>query len=93
MPRPRNAPRHRRNPAAPRRFRELLARPGIIRSLGAHDGFSALIMEQAGFHMVFLDGFGASASPLGLPDLNFLTMSQFQNPKAIEICLNVSGPF
>ena len=64
------------NPAAPRRFRELLARPGIIRSLGAHDVFSALIMEQAGFDMVFLGGFGASASLLGLPDLNFLTMTE-----------------
>jgi len=61
---------------APRRFRELLARPGIIRSLGAHDVFSALIMEQAGFEMVFLGGFGASASLLGLPDLNFLTMTE-----------------
>ncbi len=59
-----------------RRFRELLARPGIIRSLGAHDVFSALIMEQAGFQMVFLGGFGASASLLGLPDLNFLTMTE-----------------
>lgn len=59
-----------------RRFRELLARPGIIRSLGAHDVFSALILEQAGFEMVFLGGFGASASLLGLPDLNFLTMTE-----------------
>ncbi len=64
------------NSPAPRRFRELLARPGIIRSLGAHDVFSALIMEQAGFDMVFLGGFGASASLLGLPDLNFLTMTE-----------------
>ena len=62
--------------ATPRRFRELLARPGIIRSLGAHDVFSALLMEQAGLEMVFLGGFGASASLLGLPDLNFLTMTE-----------------
>ncbi len=53
-------------------MRELLARPGIIRSLGAHDVFSALIIEQAGFETVFLGGFGASASLFGLPDLNFL---------------------
>ena len=33
-------------------------------------------MEQAGFDMVFLGGFGASASLLGLPDLNFLTMTE-----------------
>lgn len=64
------------SPSPTRRFRELLARPGIIRSLGAHDVFSALVMEQAGFEMVFLGGFGASASMLGLPDLNFLTMTE-----------------
>ncbi|HEX4200317.1 MAG TPA: hypothetical protein VHY59_02280, partial [Chthoniobacterales bacterium] len=45
----------------------------IIRSLGAHDVFTALIVEQAGFETVFIGGFGTSASTLGLPDLNFLT--------------------
>src|SRR5438876_3983303 len=60
----------------PKRLRELLAQPGIIRSLGAHDVFSALIVEQAGFETVFIGGFGTSASMLGLPDLNFLTMSE-----------------
>jgi methylisocitrate lyase len=57
-------------------FRELLAKPGIIRSLGAHDAFTALIVEQAGFETVFIGGFGTSASMLGLPDLNFLTMTE-----------------
>jgi 2-methylisocitrate lyase-like PEP mutase family enzyme len=58
------------------RLRQLLAKPGIIRSLGAHDVFTALIVEQAGFESVFIGGFGTSASMLGLPDLNFLTMSE-----------------
>lgn len=60
----------------PQRLRELLAKPGIIPSLGAHDVFTALIMEQAGLPMVFLGGFGASASMLGLPDLNLITMTE-----------------
>jgi 2-methylisocitrate lyase-like PEP mutase family enzyme len=59
-----------------KRLRELLAKPGIIRSLGAHDVFTALIVEQAGFESVFIGGFGTSASTLGLPDLNFLTMTE-----------------
>ncbi len=63
-------------PDGPRRLRELLQRPGIIRSLGAHDVFTGLIVEQAGFETVFLGGFGASASMLGLPDLNLLTMTE-----------------
>jgi 2-methylisocitrate lyase-like PEP mutase family enzyme len=60
----------------PKRIRELLTRPGIVRSLGAHDVFTALIVEQAGYETVFIGGFGTSASMLGLPDLNFLTMSE-----------------
>src|SRR5881394_4604060 len=60
----------------PKRIRQLLAQPGIVRSLGAHDVFTALIVEQAGFETVFIGGFGTSASMLGLPDLNFLTMTE-----------------
>src|SRR3989442_10710708 len=60
----------------PERLRKLLAGPGIIRSLGAHDVFTALVVEQAGFETVFIGGFGTSASMLGLPDLNFLTMTE-----------------
>ena len=64
------------NSSTPARFRELLEQPGIIRSLGAHDVFTALIVEQAGFETVFIGGFSTSASQLGLPDLNFLTMTE-----------------
>ena len=39
--------------SGPKRLRELLKQPGIIRSLGAHDVFTALIVEQAGFETVF----------------------------------------
>src|SRR3954453_11330740 len=59
-----------------RRFRELLARPGVIRSLGAHDVFTALLVEQAGLETVFLGGFGASPRLLGLPDVGFLTLTE-----------------
>src|SRR5215831_4649331 len=65
-----------RTKTGPRRIRELLNKPGIIRSLGAHDVFTALMVEQAGFETVFIGGFGTSASLLGLPDLNFLTMTE-----------------
>ncbi len=59
-----------------RHLRELLEQPGIVRSLGAHDVFTALIVEEMGFETVFVGGFGTSASLLGLPDLNFLTMME-----------------
>src|SRR4030088_2010503 len=59
-----------------RRLRELLAAPGIIRSLGAHDVFTARLIELAGLETVFLGGFGASASLLGLPDVGLMTLTE-----------------
>ena len=59
-----------------KRLRELLRRPGIIRSMGAHDVLTAVLMEKAGFEMAFIGGFGTSASLYGLPDLNFLGMTE-----------------
>ena len=57
-------------------LRQLMQRPGIIRSLGAHDVLTAVLIEQAGFETVFIGGFGTSASLYGLPDLNFLGMQE-----------------
>src|SRR3990172_7973619 len=59
-----------------RMLRTLLEKPGIIRTLGAHDVLTALLIEQAGFDSVFIGGFGTSASLYGLPDLNLLGMTE-----------------
>lgn len=59
-----------------RQLRELLVQPGIVRSLAPHDVFSARIMEQAGIELLFLGGFGASASLLGLPDVGLITQTE-----------------
>jgi 2-methylisocitrate lyase-like PEP mutase family enzyme len=59
-----------------RRLRDLLSKPGAIRSLGAHDVFTARLVEAAGLETVFLGGFGTSASLLGLPDVGFLTLTE-----------------
>jgi 2-methylisocitrate lyase-like PEP mutase family enzyme len=59
-----------------RRLRELLEQPRIIRSLGAHDVFTARLIEAAGLETVFIGGFGTSASLLGLPDVGFLTLTE-----------------
>jgi 2-methylisocitrate lyase-like PEP mutase family enzyme len=59
-----------------RRLRELLSKPGAIRSLGAHDVFTARLIESAGLETVFIGGFGTSASLLGLPDVGFLTLTE-----------------
>src|SRR2546421_8117676 len=58
------------------RLRELLQQPGVIRSLGAHDVFTARLIEAAGLETVFLGGFGTSASLLGLPDVGLITLTE-----------------
>src|SRR5437879_7578502 len=57
-------------------LRKLLNGPGVIRSLGAHDVFTARLIEAGGLETVFLGGFGTSASLLGLPDVGFLTLTE-----------------
>jgi 2-methylisocitrate lyase-like PEP mutase family enzyme len=61
---------------ATRRLRELLQTPGVIRSLGAHDVFTARMIEAAGLETVFIGGFGTAASQLGLPDVGLLTLTE-----------------
>src|SRR5438094_9484601 len=63
-------------PTTTTRLRQLLNSPDIIRSLGAHDVFSARLIEAAGLEAVFIGGFGTSASLLGLPDVGFLTLTE-----------------
>src|SRR4030088_42231 len=74
-----------------RRLRELLAAPGIIRSLGAHDVFTARLIEAAGLETVFLGGFGTSASLLGLPDVGFITLIEMADAVR-RMALRVSIP-
>src|SRR5436190_4649204 len=58
------------------RLRQLLREPGVVRSLGAHDVFTARLIETAGLETIFLGGFGATASLLGLPDVGLMTMTE-----------------
>lgn len=60
----------------PRALRRLLKRKGIVRSLGVHDVFTALVAQDAGVEALFLGGFGASASLLGEPDIGLITLTE-----------------
>ena len=71
-------------------FRELLKRPGIIRSLGAHDVFTARLVEAAGLETVFIGGFGTSASMLGLPDVGYLTLTEMTDAFKIGFLLYIA---
>lgn len=57
------------------RFRDLLARPGIFRLPGAHNGMAALQARAAGFEGLYLSGAAMTAS-MGLPDLGIITMDE-----------------
>ena len=59
-----------------RQLRELLARPGLLKALAPHDVFTARLLEQAGFELLFLGGFGVSASQFGWPDVGLVTLSE-----------------
>jgi len=49
------------------RLRQMLDQPGLIVAPGAYDGFSARLIEAAGFRCVYMTGAGTAASHLGQP--------------------------
>lgn len=57
------------------RFRAALARPGILRLPGAHNGQAALQARAAGFDALYLSGAAMTAS-MGLPDLGIITVDE-----------------
>lgn len=57
-------------------LRDLLKGPEILVAPGAHNAFTAKIIERAGFKAVYMTGSGAAMDLLGLPDLGFLTMTE-----------------
>ncbi len=57
------------------RFRALLARPGILRMPGAHNGMAALQAKAAGFDALYLSGAAMTAS-MGIPDLGMITVDE-----------------
>lgn len=57
------------------RFRELLARPGILGIPGTHNGLAAQQAKAAGFSACYLSGAAMTAS-MGLPDLGIITVDE-----------------
>lgn len=57
-------------------LRTLLAAGEIVMAPGAAAPLVARLVEQAGFPAVYMTGFGATASRLGMPDLGLLTQTE-----------------
>ena len=64
------------------KLRELLERPGIVLAPGCYDGISARLIEQAGYDVAYMTGFGSSASVLGLPDTGLMSFSEMSTHAA-----------
>ncbi len=58
------------------RFRELLAQKELLIAPAAYDALSAKIIEQAGFKLMAITGYGVSAGLLGKPDVGLTTMTE-----------------
>src|SRR5579875_1443775 len=57
---------------------------------GAYDGFSARLVERAGFGAVYLTGNGMSGSVLGLPDVGLLTLTEVASvARNIAACVSI----
>ena len=78
-------------PNAPRaRLRELLAAPGPLVAPGAYDALSARLVEQAGFDVVYMTGFGTTASLAGRPDVGLLSGTEMvDNARRIVAAVDV----
>jgi 2-methylisocitrate lyase-like PEP mutase family enzyme len=76
---------------APARLRQLLREERLVVAPGVYDGISARLVEQAGFKVAYMTGYGAVASSLGVPDLGLATMTEMVE-RAARIAETVSLP-
>lgn len=58
------------------RLRAAMAGPAPVQVPGAYDALTARLVAQAGFPAVYMTGFGATVSRLGVPDLGLMTQTE-----------------
>jgi methylisocitrate lyase len=74
-----------------KRFRELLAQPGLTLMPGAYDALSARIMEAQGFEALMAGGYAAIGSMLAQPDTGQSNMRDYADHYG-RICAAVAVP-
>lgn len=71
-------------------LKRLISEKDPVLAPGAYDSMSALLIQQAGFDLVYMTGFGTSASQLGQPDVGLMTMPEMvSNAKRIVQAVDV----
>ena len=58
------------------RLRHLLAQPRPLTAPGCYDALGARLIENAGFDVIYVTGFGTSASLLGRPDVGLINQGE-----------------
>ena len=58
------------------RMQDMLARSEMLQAPGAPDVLTARLVEHAGFNAIYMTGFGATASTLGVPDIGLMTQTE-----------------
>src|SRR5215510_3142398 len=61
--------------AAGTKFREVLAKNGLVEAMAAHSPLSAMLVAEAGFDAIWASGFELSAM-YGVPDVSVVSMTQ-----------------
>ena len=72
-------------------LREQLAKGEFILAPGIYDGISARVADRMGFPALYMTGYGATASMLGLPDAGLATYSDMVG-RAEMICSVIETP-
>jgi len=60
-------------------LRKILEKEKALLVPGSYDAFSAKILKQAGFRVIYMSGSGVTASLTGMPDVGLLTMTEMVN--------------
>ena len=68
------------NPA--KQLRSLLEKPGVVLGPGVTDPFTARLVKEAGFDMVYMGGNATTAVRLGTPDVGLLTVAEMADQAA-----------
>jgi 2,3-dimethylmalate lyase len=58
------------------RLRELLSGPEPLTAPGCYDALGARLIEEAGFDVIYMTGFGTAASLLGRPDVGLTNQAE-----------------
>ena len=74
-----------------KRFRELIAAPGMVYAPGSYDALSARIIEAQGFDVVVAGGYAAVGALLGQPDTGQSNMRDYADHYG-RICAAVNVP-